>query len=297
MTLKITERLVGDVTILDLDGRITLGEGSRCLRDTIKKVISEGKKKILVDLADIAYIDSSGNGEMVSAYTYVRNGGGILKLLNPSKKYHDLLQITKLFTVYEVFDDEKIALASFGSHPMRCKCPLCGAPSGPPNVNRTLGWSPQVCTNSRCECKFNIDSSASTKGEELVKSIRVQSYIDEYAEILPGSPYVIRIVGRLNLFSSSALQRAWSALPKPRRVMIDMREATEVDAAGRRALLALLAGLEADARVVVSLEGLALEQVSAFPCAPPFYAKEASALAALGDISSVRSWPVSIVNE
>ncbi len=113
MSMKLTTRQVDGVTILDLSGRITLGEGSVQLRDAIRDLLSKGQKLILLNLADVNYIDSSGIGELVSAYTTVRNQGGELKLLNLTKKVHDLLQITKLYTVFDVKDDEATAIASF----------------------------------------------------------------------------------------------------------------------------------------------------------------------------------------
>jgi anti-sigma B factor antagonist len=101
------------VTVLDLSGRITLGEGSALLRSTIRELLEDQRFRILVNLGDINYIDSSGIGELVSAYTAVKNRGGELKLLHLTKKVHDLLQITKLFTVFEVHSDEVAALRSF----------------------------------------------------------------------------------------------------------------------------------------------------------------------------------------
>jgi len=113
VSLKLNIRQVGDVTVVDAAGRITLGEGSSAFRDTIKDLVNKGQKKILVNLGEVTYIDSSGIGELVSGYTTVSNAGGQLKLLNLTKRVHDLLQITKLYTVFEVFDDEAKALASF----------------------------------------------------------------------------------------------------------------------------------------------------------------------------------------
>ena len=113
MTMKSTTRQVDGVTIVDLSGRITLGEGSTMLRDIVRDIISKGNKKILLNLGDVTYIDSSGIGELVSAFTTVRNGGGELKLLNLTKKVHDLLQITKLYTVFDIKDDEANAIQSF----------------------------------------------------------------------------------------------------------------------------------------------------------------------------------------
>jgi anti-sigma B factor antagonist len=113
VTMKATSRRVDGVTILDLSGRITLGEGSVVLRDQIRDLLSKSEKKILLNLGDVTYIDSSGIGELVSAFTTVRNQGGELKLLNLTKKVHDLLQITKLYTVFDVKDDEASAVKAF----------------------------------------------------------------------------------------------------------------------------------------------------------------------------------------
>lgn len=113
MTMKASNRQVNGVTVVDMSGRITLGEGSVVLRDSIRDLVAKGQKKILLNLGDVTYIDSSGIGELVSAFTTVRNQGGELKLLNLTKKVHDLLQITKLYTVFDIKDDETAAVGSF----------------------------------------------------------------------------------------------------------------------------------------------------------------------------------------
>ncbi|HZR64700.1 MAG TPA: STAS domain-containing protein [Terriglobales bacterium] len=113
MNLRVSTRQVDGVNIVDCNGRITLGEGSVVLRDTVKDLLSKGQKKILLNLGEVNYIDSSGIGELVSAYTTAKNQGGELKLLNLTKKVHDLLQITKLYTVFDVKDDEAAAVKSF----------------------------------------------------------------------------------------------------------------------------------------------------------------------------------------
>jgi len=111
--MKATNRQVDGVTVVDMSGRITLGEGSVVLRDSIRDLVGKGQKKILLNLGDVTYIDSSGIGELVSAFTAVRREGGELKLLNLTKKVHDLLQITKLYTVFDIKDDEAAAIQSF----------------------------------------------------------------------------------------------------------------------------------------------------------------------------------------
>ena len=111
--MKIDVRTVGDVKILDCSGKITLGEGTMSIRNTVRELIDGGSEKILLNLGDISYIDSSGIGELVSSYTSASNREARLKLLNLTSKIKQLLAITKLLTVFETFEDEKAALASF----------------------------------------------------------------------------------------------------------------------------------------------------------------------------------------
>jgi anti-sigma B factor antagonist len=110
---KLTTRQVGDVTVIDLSGRITLGEGSSMLRDELRTLIGTNRRKILLNLADVSYIDTSGIGQLVAGFTTVSNQGGHLKLLNLTKKVKDVLQITKICTIFETFDDETQALVTF----------------------------------------------------------------------------------------------------------------------------------------------------------------------------------------
>ncbi len=112
MSVKLSTRQVGDVTVVDVAGRITLGEGSSALRDCLRDMVGKSQKKILLNLGDVSYIDSSGIGELVSGFTTVTNQGGQLKLLNLTKRVKDLLQITKLYTVFDVHDDEAARRAS-----------------------------------------------------------------------------------------------------------------------------------------------------------------------------------------
>lgn len=114
MNVRATTRETNGVVIVDFSGRITLGEGSAMLRAIIRELLAKGQKRIVLNLAEVNYIDSSGIGELVSGYTTARNQGGQLKLLNLTRKVHDLLQITRLFTVFEVFTEESAAIASFG---------------------------------------------------------------------------------------------------------------------------------------------------------------------------------------
>src|SRR6202048_3605491 len=111
--MQIEERAVGDVVVLDLKGRVTLGEGDELLKDKVNSLINRGFKKIVLNLAEVPYIDSAGLGEIVRTYTTVSRQGGSLKLLNLTKRISDLLSITKLLTVFETFDAESEAIKSF----------------------------------------------------------------------------------------------------------------------------------------------------------------------------------------
>ena len=113
--MQIDQRTVGDVIVLDLKGKITLGEGDELLKDKVNSLVNQGHKKIVLNLADVPYIDSAGLGEIVRTYTTVSRQGGSLKLLNLTKRITDLLSITKLLTVFETFDSEKDAVGSFSA--------------------------------------------------------------------------------------------------------------------------------------------------------------------------------------
>ena len=111
--MNIEVRTIGDVRVLDWKGKITLGEETMAVRNKVRDIVNSGGKKLIFNLGDVPYIDSSGVGELVSTFTTVTNAGGQLKLLNLTKKIHELLAITKLLTVFEVYDNEKAALSSF----------------------------------------------------------------------------------------------------------------------------------------------------------------------------------------
>ena len=113
--MQIEERAVGDVVVLDLKGKITLGEGDELLKDKVNSLVNQGHKKIVLNLAEVPYIDSAGLGEVVRTYTTVSHQGGSLKLLNLTKRITDLLSITKLLTVFETFDSENEAVRSFSA--------------------------------------------------------------------------------------------------------------------------------------------------------------------------------------
>jgi anti-sigma B factor antagonist len=113
--MQISERSNGDVMVLDLKGKITLGEGDELLKDKVNSLVNQGHRKIVLNLAEVPYLDSAGLGEVVRAYTTVSRQGGSLKLLNLTKRITDLLSITKLLTVFDTFDTENEAIRSFSA--------------------------------------------------------------------------------------------------------------------------------------------------------------------------------------
>ena len=117
MSVTLTTHQNGDVTIVDASGKLILGEETSALRTKIRELVAGGSKRIILNLADVSYLDSSGLGELIGSHTTVTTAGGEMKLLNLAKRVHDLLKITKLYTVFEAFEDEATAVASFGAPP------------------------------------------------------------------------------------------------------------------------------------------------------------------------------------
>jgi anti-sigma B factor antagonist len=113
MSVKLNIRQVGDLTVIDVSGRVTLGEGSSAIREALRDLTTKGNKKILLNMGDVSYIDSTGIGELVAGFTSAANGGGTVKLLGLTKHVKDVLQISKLYTVFEAFDNEAQAVRSF----------------------------------------------------------------------------------------------------------------------------------------------------------------------------------------
>jgi anti-sigma B factor antagonist len=289
MSLIIVERTIGDVSILDCQGRNTLGEGSSLLRDTIRNLVACGRKKIILNLAGVQYSDSAGQGELVSGFTTVTNQRGRLVLLQPTKRVKDLLQIQKLYTVFEVFDDEAQAIRYLEVSPLQYRCPVCGSTVLSTNLEAATSHM-ETCRDPKCGAQFKIGRSAERPGEDLIESVRIYPYPDEYLELIAGTPFRIAVVGRLNLFTSSSLEKLWAARP-PRPVILDLRSCTEVTPQGRDVLLHLVAASRNDADAVVSLEGLPGECARVFTGAPRVYPDNAKALAALqGDAAKSPLW-------
>lgn len=294
--LKISERLIGNVTILSIDGRIVLGEESVCLREKIRALMSIQKKLIILNLGNITFIDSAGNGTVVAAHHSVKSQGGVLKLCHLPIKLQEVWQINRLLTVFDTYDTEADAIKSFGFPLTYCLCPVCRERSGPSFFEKPPS-AQLTCGNSKCGAQFMVSLSQSSENQASVNSLSFQTYEKEHFQIVSGAPFKLLVVGRLDLFSSSALQKCWQALPSPRRVLINLNLATEINDTGRKVLLDLLAGEESGSKIAVSLEGLSQEYLAAFPDGPPFYRHLADALRAMGDVSDTPRWLARISEE
>ena len=251
-------------------------------RDVIQDLVSSGRKKIILNFSELEYSDSSGQAELVSAFTRIENNGGSLVLLNPVRRVKELLRIMNLYTVFQVFEDEASAIRYLAGSRLHCLCPICGAQSSPARLDGSC-WPPQTCCDSNCGAQFTLASSFPHPATEQIESVRIPTYAEEYFEIAAGTPFKISIVGRLNLFTSSGLDKFWRVLPA-RIALFDLHDTAEITAEGRNALLHLASQSTKDEAAAISLEGVAPEQAHVFPCDPPVYPDNATALAALGDL-------------
>src|SRR5215469_470250 len=284
VTLEMSERVVNDVVILKLSGQLVL-KTRETFRLKIDQLLAAGKPRIVVNLGDVQFIDSSGIQSLTYAFVQCSKRGEALKLVAVTRRARDVLQLTHLDRLAGVFDDEALALSSFEPE-LYCKCPSCENLSSPPRLEKVLGfWSEQTCPT--CDAKFTIQD---VQGHIIIERFRVQTYEQEYFEIVSGKPYIVRVVGRLNLFSSAALDKTWRAIPLPRRVIFDLALATDIDGPGARALLTFLGKKESSAKAAVSLEGLKETLSSSFLGASDVYPEKRGALAALGTVGDTPAW-------
>ena len=274
--MMIAERLVGDVTILDLKGKITLGEGDELLRGRLMRMIASGRRKIILNLADVPYVDSSGNGEIVRSYAFVSRHGGQLKLLNLTKRIMDLLSLTKLLTVYETFDDERDAIRSFGSASRASVCPVCHMAAG----FGSLGQPVQRCAN--CSSESVLSANKESRPRWIVQQVTLPTYMSEHVLLQAGWPFVLSVVGRLDLFSAETVEQAWRTVPPPRKVLIELGDrCTQVTSKGLRAVEALCLPDVDGGRTAVWLAAYSAICDGITSVEPPFFADRSAAVASL----------------
>jgi anti-sigma B factor antagonist len=236
MSIHAIKRRVGETLVFELDGRITLGEASSSFRDMIRDAVAEGNKRIVIDVSYVSYIDSSGVGELVSAFTTVYNSGGNLVLCAPAIRVSDLLQITKLYTVYEVFFSLADAVAGVQSETVRYRCPVCGTwtifGKGPEGDYRP-------CSYCGSRTSFLLSPGEQARSREIDR-IEIPTYQGEHVTIHPGTPCRVQIAGRLDLFAMNAVRKANSRVS---RAVFDLSLTTNATERAARSLLSHLSNI------------------------------------------------------
>jgi anti-sigma B factor antagonist len=292
MSFTFDERQIGDVTIVDMKGRMTLSTGSGEFRDLIRnRLLAAGRTKIILNMSRLQYNDSSGLGEIVSAYTSVRRAGGSLKLLSLGGNLKGQLQITKLYTVFEIFDDERVAVESFlPSTSIRyCRCPICRTRMTPPSIGGA-NWDLQTCLS--CGARARVGGGASSDAVPVLE-VEVPTYDGEYFHVSCDRPVTVSVVGRLDSFASTALARLWSAVPSPKRVVFHLDQRAELSVPGWTKLMALTANAVGADRAAVLLDSAARvpeELRDRCASAAGVYAQRTAAVGALGEPGGERPW-------
>jgi anti-sigma B factor antagonist len=266
--MRIDERVFGDVTILTMQGKIVLDEGHDLLRDTINNLVGQGRKKLVLDWADVPYIDSAGLQETVRAYMTCSRQGVSLKFCNLTPRLTDLFSITKLLTVFDTYDSIDDAVATFSTTRFEVSCPAC----------KPLTWIAYVGTRfllscTDCDARFSPRVSPDTFApleETSADASRVvtapvsdlwwftyyeNGYGPEGVHLTLAPPSTVAISGRLDLFAFDVVRMAWDAVPRPRRVLFDTTHVRLASPAGQARLDQLCASTDASRSVVVATPG------------------------------------------
>jgi anti-sigma B factor antagonist len=239
MPWKIDKRYVGDAVVLELVGRINLGEGSAVFRELVRECSYGSEPIVILDLTGVSYIDSSGVGELVSGYTTLRNHGKKLLLCHPRLKHRDLLYLTKLATVFQLFPNVEGALSSDKSFRL-VYCPVVDCNTWTP----VSSGPQQVCMHCASEIEVALGQSGDSSKQGERSRLRIPSYVDEYVSIVPGTPCALQIPRRFDLFANNALQKAlntvgWNSNSRIYQLaaIVDVTELQELSEAGTAALV------------------------------------------------------------
>jgi anti-sigma B factor antagonist len=296
--VQISIRKVAGVNILDITGSLTLGEPQSVLRETIRRLADSGEKKLLLNLADMPYIDSGGIGTLVACWHSAYATGGVLKMYHPAVKPRQVLQCIRMGSlVLSKGDSETEAIAEVNAIfdvKLRCSCPLYGC----------NGWAPVQSLDETefrcvsCKCEFTIGNPVGSEKQAPVKIVwllkhYLQDGLETNVSLLFSPPFTIELVGRLELFSFNFLKKAWLGIRPPRRAIFDLSQTTHVSDKGRQALLELISNTGGD-KAAILMEGCSGHSIEAFPPASPTHEKKAAAVASLGDISTMPPWMVVI---
>jgi anti-anti-sigma factor len=234
--MKIDECSVGDVTVVTLRGKITLGEGDELLNKYVNRLVASGRLNLVFDLSGVPYLDSAGNGAFVRTYTTVSRHGGRMVVCNLTKRIEDLWTINRLRTVFETYDSVDAAVRSFGAARFEVSCPICE----PVSWNRFLERS-GAKTCATCDVRFlpvltkairalleeNAAESTPRPVAAAVKHLWWPTYLGdahvaEGVQLTLARPATLAITGRLDRFALDVVETAWRAVPRPRRLVIDV---------------------------------------------------------------------------
>ncbi len=274
---------IDDVTILDLDGAIGPGDSCKDLRDVILTLVKNGKRNVILDLADIRHIDSMGLGSLIVAFTNLRRLGGSLRIINLTEKMQDRFVITKLLTVFDVYETLDAALQAFDGRDVYISCPVHQC-----DGSIAFGSLASFARCMTCGATLTLESGMSSIGiiEFSTRALRLQTYAEECLTVFPGAPTTIVIDGRLDLFASEVLKKAWLTIPSPRYVLFRLEASSEISPPGVQSLLEFCAEKGSRVMILISLSHLR----SVFPADSPVFDNESDAIAAMGKIPPAPKW-------
>ena len=221
--------------MLEIIGRVTLGEGSSALRDSVRELLARQKTRIVLDLSQVAFLDSSGIGELASAFTSVDNAGGKITLSHPRMRSMDIMTITKLKAAFEMTSSVEEALSGIQSDRLMFLCSVIACETWSPL--RNAGTEDQMCTRCGSQSKLVMTGGEENKSSVKIDQVRIPTYQDEEVVVIPGQPRRVELHGRLDLFACNAAKKAVLTL---QAAVFDLTSATEITQGGCTALFELL---------------------------------------------------------
>ena len=280
--MRIEKRVLQNVTVLDVKGSITLSEGGdTVLQDSVNSLLKAGCKTIVVNLADVTYIDSAGLGAIVKVYATSRHLGVPLYYCHPSTRFTDVLVLTKLVTVFELRSPEDLVGQLADERLVAC-CPSCGPDSW---ISLRVGLEYQPCQRCGIQLKLTSWPSVPEGGEVDVECaiLRAPTYDDEYVRLVIGTTQTITVEGRSDLFASEVVTRIWHLVPTPRCVVFEVAQSQYTEA-GLQPLLDLCAISDESNRSAIVITGVTDQSRDSLPKHRAVHEKSSAAESALGDL-------------
>jgi anti-anti-sigma factor len=301
--MQIEERVIGDVTVLELDGSITYGAASAVLHERVDRLLTQGRTKIVLGMGKVPYIDSAGLGEIVRTYKTVTRIGGKVVFYALTKRMDDLLSgPAKLTSILELGNTIEEALALFDPSGLNVSCPVCPGEHAVPFTRTTVSYLSQKCP--ACNTKFGVKLEEHFSTQDVgrdgvvvpVTFLALPTYENEFVQVAFTTPVEIKLHGRLDLFAAETAEKAWQLVPPPRRVVFSMGYPnTDFTERGLATVLALCDRWADDERAVFEASfGLSPEFVKALPTDRRVHQSSQSASQALGGVEVTRPLSVRI---